>query len=236
MQNYQKIEIIEKEEDRAIYKSINNLTNELVAIKKIMIKSKEEMQDLIEKVTIMKNLKDSKYVPSYREHIFKQSKNGIFFINIVTDFVEGVTLEKYLIKNYDNKIQFPLFYKFVKQMLLGLQYIHNKNYAHRDIHSENIMITNENDIKYIDFDQACLIGNCYINVPIVIDDNIIQEKRIDFFAQEDDIDNLTEMIELLYELLENKDFIAKRLIDFMKERKKINEIVLFFNQLFPEID
>jgi serine/threonine protein kinase len=37
-----------------------------------------------------------------------------------------------------------------------LGYIHAKNYAHRDIKPDNIMITNDNVIKYIDLGLSCL--------------------------------------------------------------------------------
>jgi serine/threonine protein kinase len=69
-----------------------------------------------------------------------------------------MTLEKYILKNpyISPKTLLSIIYGLVS----GLLYIHEKMYAHMDIKPDNIMISNDGQIKYIDFGLACkLISN-----------------------------------------------------------------------------
>lgn len=71
---------------------------------------------------------------------------------IILEYIDGVSL-----KMYKDRLNEPLFlWNIINQLLLGLQFIHNKGCAHGDIYNENIMITSKNVIKYIDFGSGCV--------------------------------------------------------------------------------
>lgn len=68
---------------------------------------------------------------------------------ILLEYVDGVTLKSFM---DDGKLTHVLAYRFVKDICIALQYVHNKQVVHRDLKPENIMITyNGNHVKLIDF-------------------------------------------------------------------------------------
>jgi len=87
------------------------------------------------------------------------------FAYIVGEYINGITLTKYIQKH--KQIKPKLLWNLYSQLITGLSYIHFNGYAHRDIKTENIMITHNNEIKYIDFWVSCRSicgGNkCYTN-------------------------------------------------------------------------
>ena len=43
---------------------------------------------------------------------------------------------------------------YMKTLLEALHHMHSQNIAHRDIKPENIMVSNDGDLKFIDFGLA----------------------------------------------------------------------------------
>src|SRR5205807_1485992 len=66
------------------------------------------------------------------------------------ELIEGMGLN-FLIENRSPKLEGKRI-EVLCQMAVGLEYIHNEGYLHRDICPRNIMVTNEGfQVKYIDF-------------------------------------------------------------------------------------
>ncbi|EKD26507.1 MAG: hypothetical protein ACD_79C01148G0001, partial [uncultured bacterium] len=89
-------------------------------------------------------------------------------VNVI-DFVETASNEYYFVMNYiegkslkqiilnNNKLPLNLFYQFAFQILNGIDYAHSNNIIHRDLKSDNIIIskfTNEYVLKIMDFGIA----------------------------------------------------------------------------------
>jgi len=85
-------------------------------------------------------------------------QDGSLFI--VMEFIEGETLKSYI---YNIKSGSGIPYIKASEWLIqigqGLKAAHDKNIIHRDIKSENIMITNDGQLKIMDFGLAKLQGN-----------------------------------------------------------------------------
>ena len=77
--------------------------------------------------------------------------NHTYFI---IEYIDGITLYDYVkSKTVDNTEIFII----LNKMLLGLQFLHSCNIVHCDIKLDNVMITNDNEIKIIDFDMSKII-------------------------------------------------------------------------------
>lgn len=75
------------------------------------------------------------------------------YVALIMEYIKGIELSAWLQKRSSVP---PEELKYIMyQLLLGLAFIHGKGFAHRDIKGENIMITKNNIVKYIDFGYAC---------------------------------------------------------------------------------
>jgi len=59
-----------------------------------------------------------------------------------------------IIKNKDYKFTVSKIQLILKQVLKGLNYLHELNIAHRDIKPSNVLINEQNDVKIADFGLA----------------------------------------------------------------------------------
>lgn len=139
------------------YYGTNLTTGEPVAIKTIDIaKSIEHGADLSsinEEIQTLQDVSGNEYVANYYES-FQGNFNGVDTIFIISEYIDGGSLRKFIQQN--QPIAPHVLWSLYLQLLIGLQYIHNKGYAHRDIKPDNILITQNLKIKYIDFGLACL--------------------------------------------------------------------------------
>ena len=85
-----------------------------------------------------------------------KSKSSIY---IIMEFLNGGSLRSFL---EETKLDEPTAYHLIKQMTAGLQYLHNENKVHGDLHNENVMLSFEgNDClcKIVDFGSCTPLTN-----------------------------------------------------------------------------
>lgn len=70
-------------------------------------------------------------------------------MNIFLEYVPGGSVTA-LLRNY-GAFEEPLVKNFVRQILQGLDYLHERNIIHRDIKGANILVDNKGGIKISDF-------------------------------------------------------------------------------------
>jgi serine/threonine protein kinase len=90
------------------------------------------------------------------ENIIKVIETFVEYGNeyLITEY-HPYNLLDFLTKN--NTLSENIIKNIVKQILIGLNYLHSKNYIHRDIKPDNILISNEGIIKITDFDLCKLL-------------------------------------------------------------------------------
>jgi len=74
------------------------------------------------------------------------------FLYIVLEYVEGGSLFD-IVKAFGPRSE-KVVVKYMKQILLGLEYLHNQGVVHRDIKGANMLVTKEGNIKLADFGVA----------------------------------------------------------------------------------
>lgn len=139
-----------------------------VAIKVVSIDSLNSKQDVIINAVIgeihvfreiSKNINGG-YVAKYIDSFFIKDDLGTE-ICIVSEYIEGETLMDFFEQNAGTLSPEDAHHITI-ELLKGLNEIHFLGYAHRDIKPDNIMITKDKKIKYIDFGFAC-IKTCETN-------------------------------------------------------------------------
>uniref|UniRef100_J3MX51 mitogen-activated protein kinase kinase kinase n=2 Tax=Oryza brachyantha TaxID=4533 RepID=J3MX51_ORYBR len=126
-------------------------TGELLAVKQVLIgsnnatreKAQAHIRELEEEVKLLKNLSHPnivRYLGTVREEDT---------VNILLEFVPGGSIQSLLGKLGS----FPeaVIRKYTKQILQGLEYLHNNAIIHRDIKGANILVDNKGCIKLADF-------------------------------------------------------------------------------------
>jgi serine/threonine protein kinase len=179
------------------------------------------------------------------------------FVTIVSEFIEGGTIEDYKKKN---ALHIPTCISILTQVASGLQAIHSAGIIHRDLKPQNILIGRDNIARITDFgivslkmrenkyyldstssgttlqneldplktNQGRLVGTPYYLSPEYLDKNIVDEK-LDIYA----------FGMIAYELITREmPFSADNLFDLIKS-KMFNdppEPISMVRQLPPELN
>ena len=104
---------------------------------------------------------------------------------IVMEYIRGINLYELLKKK--KKLSLADAVHYLKQILRGLNYAHQRHIIHGDIKPANIMITNEKQVKIYDFGIAKILDayaniedNIVLGTPIYTSPEQILGKNLDF--------------------------------------------------------
>ncbi|KAG0213419.1 hypothetical protein BGX28_004475 [Mortierella sp. GBA30] len=129
----------------SVYKALNLVTGQMMAVKRIKIDGlkENEMDMLMQEVDLLKSLAHPSIV-KYEGFIKTYG-----FLNIILEFVENGSLLTTL-KSFG---AFPekLVVAYVVKILEGLVYLHGKQVVHCDLKAANILTTKNGNVKLSDF-------------------------------------------------------------------------------------
>jgi hypothetical protein len=133
-----------------VYKGLNNLTKQFVAIKRISLRNKfEDFNEL----QVLKGASHPNIITPLEYCVFE---NNLY---IVSEFCEGGSLFHRILKK--KSLDENICKRIALSMLSALNYCHNvKNIVHRDIKPENMVFgseDNEDDIRLIDFGLSTIL-------------------------------------------------------------------------------
>jgi eukaryotic-like serine/threonine-protein kinase len=123
-----------------------------VAIK-IILAGFKYIKETLEEVNILRILSQSPNCFKTIACIYDHYVDGPY-VYVVMELVNGIDLETYM-RKYRGPIPFDVLCNIFYQCAYTLDYIHRSGILHRDIKSENIMITREGIVKFVDFGVSC---------------------------------------------------------------------------------
>lgn len=134
-----------------VFSGLNNDTGELMAVKQVGIAKDENLRGRVaehiialeSEVMVLKNLKHENIV---RYLGIERSDEGL---NIFLEYVSGGSIASLLAKF--GKFQENVIRSYTRQILKGLDYLHQRHIMHRDIKGANILIDKSGVVKLADF-------------------------------------------------------------------------------------
>ncbi|MDJ0569597.1 MAG: serine/threonine-protein kinase [Pleurocapsa sp. MO_192.B19] len=81
---------------------------------------------------------------------------------IVMEKIEGLDLEEYLVKRGNRPISYKRVLRWLAELSLILEQVHNLNFFHRDIKPSNIMLKADGCLVLIDFGTVRQVSNSYL--------------------------------------------------------------------------
>lgn len=121
-----------------MYTGYERATNRLVAIKQMNLEQQPKKDLIINEILVMK---DSCH-PNIVNYIASYLCIGELWV--VMEFMEGGSLTDVVTFNIMTEGQIA---SVCRETLMGLQHLHSKGVIHRDIKSDNILLSNEGNIK-----------------------------------------------------------------------------------------
>jgi len=122
-------------------------TTERVAIKMISIanlKKNDLISQIVNEVKVMSQLTDSKYIIKLLDH-FEDETNLYFVMELAN---QGTLMD--LLNRY-GKLKEKQAAKVMRDIILGLEYLHSKNIMHRDLKPENVLMDTNGVARLSDF-------------------------------------------------------------------------------------
>jgi len=148
LDDYMNIKVIGKGAYAEVKEGINEGTKEKVALKfykKSLLKDTMKKSNVIREIRILEKLDHPNIMRIF--DCMEDSKNVI----IVLEYIAGISLNEYLAKIPDHKLNETEVYNIFKQLLSAVAYCHSKGITHRDLKLENILLTPKGEIKLVDF-------------------------------------------------------------------------------------
>ncbi|KAF0635569.1 hypothetical protein FPSE5266_20369, partial [Fusarium pseudograminearum] len=179
-EHYQVLEELGRGSFGIVYKGIEKTTGETVAIKHIDLESNDDdIQDIQAEIAVLSTCASS-YVTQYKGSFLRGHK-----LWIVMEFLGGGSCLDLLKPANFSETHIAI---VCRELLLGIQYLHNEGKIHRDIKAANVLLSETGKVKLADFGVAAQLTNIksqrntFVGTPFWMAPEVIQQDGYSFKA------------------------------------------------------
>ncbi|MEN2499906.1 MAG: Serine/threonine-protein kinase PAK 3 [Marteilia pararefringens] len=133
-----------------VYRAIKKNTNEIHAVKQMLLAEQTKLEQLVLEIEIMKSLNHPNLVNFIGSYM---TNHDMLWVCI--EILEGGDLTGIVTQAILNEKQISY---ITECSLKGLEYLHMNNIMHRDIKSDNILLGKNNEVKVTDFGFCAKTG------------------------------------------------------------------------------
>ncbi|KAL8999053.1 MAG: hypothetical protein Q9169_002051 [Polycauliona sp. 2 TL-2023] len=180
MDQYEVLEELGSGSFGVVYKAIERASGEIVAIKQIDLESSDDdIQDIQQEISVLSTC-HSPFVTQYKASFLRGHK-----LWIVMEFLGGGSCLDLLKAGTFNEGHISI---ICRELLLGLDYLHQEGKIHRDIKAANILLCQSGKVKLADFGVATQLTNIksqrntFVGTPFWMAPEVIQQEGYDFKA------------------------------------------------------
>ncbi|EAS28775.3 STE/STE20/YSK protein kinase [Coccidioides immitis RS] len=163
-----------------VYKGVDKRTGQAVAIKIIDVENADdEVEDIIQEISILSEL-NSPYVTKYHGSYLKGSD-----LWIIMEFCSGGSCSDLM---RAGKIEEDYIMIILRELLMGLDYLHTDNKLHRDVKAANVLLTASGQVKLADFGVSGQLSatmtkkNTFVGTPFWMAPEVIKQSGHDHKA------------------------------------------------------
>ncbi|KAK2626633.1 hypothetical protein QTJ16_003808 [Diplocarpon rosae] len=163
-----------------VYKGVDKRTGQAVAIKVIDVENAEdEVEDIIQEISILSEL-HSPYVTQYYGSYLRGSD-----LWIVMEFCSGGSCGDLMRPGLIGEDYISI---IIRELLLGLDYLHGDKKLHRDIKAANVLLGSNGQVKLADFGVSGQLSatmtkkNTFVGTPFWMAPEVIKQSGYDHKA------------------------------------------------------